>query len=345
MTLLPMILVACVAAPVLEQPVRVADVISGHIHPSLAVTRSGVLLAVYNKQGGGGKELLLCRSTDGGRTWTPPVAIPGIKQCSIYPGSLTELSDGRLLLAWSCYRYKGGSNDNYFRTVHYLLSTDEGATWSEPHDLPVTDPTKFTALRYPLLELTPHRWVWPLYDRTVVFDEKTRELVPFGDGRAHGMVPIVRTPRGTLISGAPNERQGGLQAGKLGKLVRGLRSTDGGQTWQALNVFPPFGVAGYDLTVLPDGRVVLTSIVYEKGDQGELAYELSVSRDDGQTWDFARSVRIYDPGRRIPGRGWPRTVLITPDTFGTLFFDLEPTQSGGPGLFFVRTPLAKLATE
>ena len=33
-------------------------------------------------------------------------------------------------------------------------------------------------------------------------------------------------------------------------MVRGLRSTDNGNTWDALNVFPHFGVAGYDLTVL-----------------------------------------------------------------------------------------------
>src|SRR5205809_508076 len=73
-------------------------------------------------------------------------------------------------------------------------------TWTEPRDLPLTDPSKFTALRYPLLELSPHRWVWPLYDRTIVFDEQTGEISSFGDGRDHGMVPIVRTPRGTLIA-------------------------------------------------------------------------------------------------------------------------------------------------
>jgi hypothetical protein len=325
--------------PAPSQPVRVADVISGHIHPALAVTPGGALLAVYNKQGGGGKELLLCRSTDGGKSWTKPVAIPGIKQCAIYPGSLTVLSDGRIVLAWACYR---GTHDPYHRTAHYMTSADEGVTWSEPHDLPLTDPSKFTALRYPLLEISPHQWVWPLYDRTIVFDERTGKLTPFGDGRDHGMVPIVRTPQGTLISGAPYERRGAL-AGKPGKLVRGLRSTDGGQTWQALNVFPPFGVAGYDLTPLPDGPVVLTSIIYEKDDQGELAYELSVSRDDGQTWDTAHATRIYDPGRKIPGRGWPRTQLIDKDTLGTLFFDLDAEQKGGPGLFFIRTPLAALA--
>ena len=40
--------------------------------------RHGDVLAVYNKQGGGGKELLLSRSTDGGRTWTM-VAAAGLR--------------------------------------------------------------------------------------------------------------------------------------------------------------------------------------------------------------------------------------------------------------------------
>lgn len=209
--------------------------------------------------------------------------------------------------------------------------------------MPLTDPNKFTALRYPLLELSPHQWVWPLYDRTIVFDEKSNQVKPFADGRDHGMVPIVRTPKGTLISGAPYEVRGAL-AMKPGKLVRGLRSTDDGKSWKALNAFPPFGVAGYDLTVLPDGRVVLTSILSETRDQTEYAYELSVSRDDGQTWDTDRAVRIYDPRRRIPGRGWPRTVMVDAATLGTLFFDLDADQPGGPGLFFVRTPLNLLPT-
>lgn len=349
MTFISALLVACLAASMPERPVRVADVIEGHIHPALAVARSGALLAVYNKQGGGGKELLLCRSTDGGRTWTKPVVVPGIKQCSIYPGSLTTLSDGRIVLAWACYR---GSGNALFRTVHYCLSSDEGLTWSEPRDLPLSDPNKFTALRYPLLELSPHEWVWPLYDRTIVFNEQTGQISPFGDGRDHGMVPIVRTRTGTLISGAPWERRGAL-AGKPGKLVHGLRSTDGGQSWQVLNAFPKFGVAGYDLTPLRDGRIVLTSIVRKKGPasesendvQDELAYEMSVSRDDGQTWDTAHAVRIYDPGRRIAGRGWPRTMQIDKGTLGTLFYDLDPQQPGGPGVLFVRTPLAALAEK
>ena len=45
------------------------------------------------------------------------------------------------------------------------------------------------------------------------------------------------------------------------------------------------------------------------------------------------------------GRGWPRTVQIDADTLGTLFYDLDQDQPGGPGVFFVRTPIARLAVK
>ena len=318
-----------------ESPVRVADVIGGHVHPAVCVTGEGDVLAVYNREGGGGKELLLCRSTDGGRTWSEPEAIPGISDCSIYPGSLTTLSDDTIVLHWSCYRVEG---DVRWRQPQYCVSGDHGRSWSEAEDVPLEDLTNYSCLRHPVLEISPREWVLPLYDRTVVFDAETKAVRPFGDGRNHGMVPIVETREGTIISGAP-QADAPVPVGTPGETVRGMRSTDGGATWQALHAFPDFGVAGYDLTVLSNGWIVLTSIVYGVGRDGEWAYELIVSKDDGRTWASDEATIIYNPGRRIGGRGWPRTVQIDDSTLGTLFYDLDADQPGGPGVFFVRTPI------
>ncbi|MCH7686267.1 MAG: exo-alpha-sialidase [Planctomycetes bacterium] len=322
-------------------PVRVADVIDGHVHPSVCVTHSGDVLAVYNKSGGGGKELLLCRSRDGGRTWSTPAAIPVIKDCSIYPGSLTTLRDGRIVLHWSCYRREGKRR---WRVPQYCLSENEGKSWSRPRDLPIDDLTNYSCLRHSVLELDKNRWICPLYDRTVVLDLGSNTIRPFGDGRNHGMVPIVRTAKGTFVSGAP-QANAPVPVGPPGKTVRGLRSTDGGKTWRAINALPYFGVAGYDLTLLENGWIVLTSIVYGVGVDGEWSYELIVSRDDGKTWSDREAVEVYNPGRRISGRGWPRTVQLDKQTLGTLFYDLDPNQPGGPGLFFVRTPIAALSSQ
>ena len=321
-------------------PIRIADVISGHVHPALARTSDGQLLAVYNIEGGGGKELLLCRSDDGGRSWSTPKAISEICDCSIYPGSLSTLSDGRLLLNWSCYRDTG--TENAWREPFFSLSKDGGHHWSAPHAYPITDRTNYACIRHPVIEWTPTQWVCPFYDRTVLYDAGADELATFGDGRNHGMVPIVRTASGTLISGAP-QTEAPVPVGQPGNMVDGLRSTDEGHTWQALHAFPHFGVAGYDLTVLDRGWIVFTAIVYGVGVDGEFAYELFLSKDDGVTWETDKALVIHDPGRRISGRGWPRTVQIDADTLGTLFYDLSPELPDGPGLFFLPTALGDFA--
>ena len=322
--------------PKATPPIRIANVIDGHVHPSFCTTQSGDLLAVYNKQGGGGKELLLCRSTDGGLTWTAPAPIAAISNCSIYPGSLTVLGDGRILLNWSCYRDPEGT---LWREPQFSLSADEGRTWSAPHSYPIAERTNYACIRHALIEWSATEWVCPFYDRTVLYNTATDTITPFGDGRNHGMVPIIRTAKGTLISGAP-QAEAPAPVGVPGNMVDGLRSTDNGKTWTALGVFPHFGVAGYDLTLLANGWVVLTYIVYGVGVDGEFSYELVISRDDGQTWDFDNTVEIYNPQRRIGGRGWPRTVQVDAETLATLFYDLTPEQTDGPGLYVVRTHLA-----
>jgi len=143
---------AACANAVPTPPVRVGNVIDGHVHPSLCVARNGDVLAVYNQQGGGGKELLLSRSKDGGRSWSPAQPIPGIDHCSIYPGSLTTLSTGRIVLQWSCYHSEGGK---LWRQPQYCTSDDDGRTWSKAVAIPLTDLTNYSCLRHPLLELAP----------------------------------------------------------------------------------------------------------------------------------------------------------------------------------------------
>jgi hypothetical protein len=139
-------------------------------------------------------------------------------------------------------------------------------------------------------------------------------------------------------------------------MARGLRSVDGGRSWQALHQLGHFGVCGYDLTVLANGWIVHTAVIYGVGVDGEYSFELWLSQDDGVTFDDQNAAVVYCPGRRITGRGWPRTVQLDDETVGTMFYDLTQEgdeqlspggrvtsgQEGGPSLWFQLTKIAAM---
>src|SRR6187549_2725405 len=78
----------------LPAPVRIETGVSGHIHPALCITRKGTLVAVFCKSEY--KPYLMTRSTDLGKTWSPPELFPATRNSQVYPGSLTTLADGRI---------------------------------------------------------------------------------------------------------------------------------------------------------------------------------------------------------------------------------------------------------
>jgi hypothetical protein len=302
-------------------PVRLASGVSGHIHPAACVTRSGAVLVIYSKSDF--KDLHLSRSDDGGRTWSKPVPFAPTEKLSIYPGSLTTLSDGRIVHAWNTW-YKD-ARDARSRFVQFSLSSDEGKTWSEPKSLP-KNPEAESIVRHPLVERAPNEWLFSLSDQTVVYDPQTEKVIPFGDGQKHGLTPIVRTAKGTLVSGD------------------GQRSTDGGKTWKRITPFPRISSDGwrYDLVALSNGWLAASEVL-GPGVGGE-RWRFVVSRDDGQSWDFENTYEFYNPGRAVGGRACPRTVQLDRETLGTVFYDVDAKQPGGAGVFFLRTPLAKLSS-
>jgi len=310
------------AADDLPAAVRIASGVSGHIHPALAVGKSGAIVVIFSQADF--RDLRVTRSPDGGKTWSDPVAFPHTEKLSIYPGSLTTLADGRLVHAWNTWYTEGAKAKSRF--VQYAVSSDEGKTWAEAKELP-KNPAAQTVIRHPLLELKPNEWLLARSDQTVIHDPTTDRTTPFADERKHGLVPIVRTPPGTLVSGA------------------GLRSTDAGKTWDKITPFPRIGSDGwrYDLTVLRNGWLV-ASEVQGPGIGGE-RWRFVVSRDDGKSWDFDGAVTFYDPGRAIGGRACPRTVQLDRDTLGTVFYDVDAKQAGGAGVFFLRTPVSRLQSK
>lgn len=308
-----------------EEPagyVRIASGVGGHIHPAVCVSKSGTVVVIFSQSDM--KDLRVSRSKDGGRTWSKPTAFEPSAKLSIYPGSLTTLSDGRIVHVWNTWYF----DDKKVKTRHpqFSISTDEGETWSTPRDLP-RNPELQSVNRHPLVELGPRQWLFSLADKTILYDPMTEKVMPFGDGQNHTLVPIVRTVKGTLVSG------------------KGLRSADGGKTWQKITPFPRIGNNGwrFDMTALDNGMLV-ASEVEGPGTGGNL-WRFVVSHDDGQSWDFDGAVTFYNPGRPIGGRACPRTVQLDENTIGTVFYDVDGKQSGGPGVFFLRTPIDMLRAK
>lgn len=307
--------------PELPAPVRLESGVSGHIHPALCITKKGTLVGVFCQREYA--PYLLTRSTDSGKTWSKPELFPHTVKTQVYPGSLTTLADGRIVHAWNDWfnlPEKGRS-----RHVAFSISNDEGVTWSEPKDLAKNKEAKIeSVIRHPFVELSPTAWLLPLMDRTVLYNPATGAETTFGDGRNHGLTPIVRTAKGTLVSG------------------KGLRSTDGGKTWQEVKPFPDVSTQGWrqQMIALKNGWLLASQSI-GPGVGGEKIHFI-ISRDDGLSWDMEHPVEFYNPGRAIGGRACPRSVEIGDQTLGTIFYDIDAKQPGGSGVFFRTMPLARL---
>jgi hypothetical protein len=302
------------------KPVRIAKPVNGHIHPSACVSTKGTIVVTYGHINH--RDLRTTRSSDGGFTWSEPTAFSHTKGKTYYPGSLTTLSDGRLLHCWN--RWDTPLTEKEPRSVLYSFSEDDGVTWSEPLPFP-RDPTVRSIIRHPITELAADKWLVSLSDRTFLFNPQTALASRFGDDRVHGLIPVVRTPAGTFISGA------------------GLRSTDAGSTWSAIDGFPNIIEQGWrhELTCLSNGWL-LASEILGPGFGGE-RIRFAISHDDGLTWK-AR-FEYHNPGRAIVGRACPRTVQLDEKTIGVVFYDISEEQPGGPGLFFLRIPIERLSRE
>lgn len=146
----------------------------GHTHPQITCTLDGTLVvvcaAVLDNESPG-KDCLICfRSEDAGISWSEPTQIApthfkptsvtslgGTGDFECYPGTLTTLPDGRLLLTWTYNGinlppvqqakavapkgggvgagHPGGGDHGAFL---YALSSDNGQSWSDATE--VSDP-------------------------------------------------------------------------------------------------------------------------------------------------------------------------------------------------------------
>ncbi|WP_438484960.1 exo-alpha-sialidase [Streptomyces sp. S186] len=272
--------------------------------PAIVRTVRGTLLAfaegrVHDCGDAGDIDLVLRRSTDGGRTWGPlKVVNHGDGDTHGNPAPLVDRRTGRILLAET---YNKGRTDGLScdvpcdRTPHLQYSDDDGATWSAPRDLTGS--------------IRPRRWnSW------------------YATGPVHGIQLTRGRHAGRLVLGVNAESYAGHRITANHAAL--VHSDDGGTTWKvgALDSWPiaadgTFRQKPSEMTLLErsDGSIYVNGREQDGTDLGNRT--AAVSRDGGDSFTAPfRSIpdlsapMVQASALRLPrsSTGGSRTLLAAP---------------------------------
>ena len=321
-----------------EPVVAVAEAEHHVAFPGICRTRAGDLLIVYRH----GKahvdneaSIRMVRSTDGGHTWGPPSIIADAPEYDDRNSAISCLGDGTLVVCYDIYNL---GEDRY---SFFITSRDEGHTWSPPVRIGA-NPHFRTRSR--ALELTPTRWLFPVYDCS-------------GPDEGQGSFALLYdVESGAWETGVITARHAGLddetavERAADGSLVAILRargkdvpawyhqsvSLDEGRTWSPA---VPTALAGRhapaDLCRLADGRLVCAYSFLNRRSE-----RLAVSRDNGCTWDIESSLPVRSGDPACPGdRAYASCTQVDEETLGTCLYETRAYPQGGR-ILFVRSAIA-----
>ncbi|SEE57659.1 sialidase family protein [Jiangella alba] len=218
------------------------------------VTAAGTLLAFSEARVGtsaddGPKDLVLRRSTDGGRTWGPTTFIEEHHGGAwANPTPVADLRTGRITVFYALNA--AGVSSRVFRRA----STDDGVSWSDAVE--VTD----------LFAGNEHEWTFHLP----------------GPGRG------IQLAGGRLLVEVWHRRSIDVPAADRDYSVSVVRSDDGGRTWQWGGVAPDPAGLGLDearIAQLATGEVILNARL--AGGVSNTSRAVARSRDGGLTFTDA----------------------------------------------------------
>lgn len=295
--------------------------------PSLVTTRRGILLAICEGRGlqegthGDitGNHLVLKRSTDNGRSWSPLEIIRQEPGNSLLGPCTVVTESGRVILVY--HRYLPGTTEHNAsegiegpRVVEVFVTTsdDEGQTWSEARNMTafakqaagwtgiLTGPGIAIQKRrapYPGRIVVPcaHGPVgkWHCY---VICSDDNGDTWSLG-----GEVPdplgnecqVVELSDGQLMINTRSYRKKGCRAAVF--------SQDGGETWSPMQDEPVL------LEPVCQGSILRYSDPLD-GDPSRLLF--SNPNHTGQRVNGTLRLSLDE------GRTWPASIVITPDYFG-----------------------------
>lgn len=248
--------------------------------PAIVRTTGGTLLAfaegrVLDCGDAGDIDIVLKRSTDGGRTWGPlQVVSEGAGDTHGNPAPVVDRATGRVLLAET---YNTGRTDSgncrvpCDRVPHLQYSDDDGLTWSAPRDLSA--------------EILPPRWnSW------------------FATGPVHGIQLSHGHHAGRLVFGVNAETWDGrrVTAGHAALVV----SDDGGEHWRvgATDSWPVAADGTFrqkpsevTLTERTDGSLLVSGREQDGSDLGHRTQAVSLDGGDSFGSPFRALPDLYAP--------------------------------------------------
>ncbi len=250
----------------------------------------------------------VCRSTDGGRTWTRTegVELPSKSRLAaqgivlsdhLFPfGDIIRLADGKLGVCLYAPKSLGVPNSKHEHVSYFFTSADDGLTWTLTGVIGQDDVNETTPLLLPdgsllacgrttlgrhleLFRSADHGATWKAEGPVTASGEHPADLTALADGRIvltygdrNGALPGSKWPDGLPGSGI---------------FPHGIEvrvSSDAGRTWSAPERIATFdGDGGYPATVqLTDGR--LLTAYYAKRTPLHEGYQMATV-----TWKLTRT--------------------------------------------------------
>ena len=224
--------------------------------PSIITTDSGVVLAFAegrknSSSDSGDIDLVLKRSTDGGKTWGDLIVIrdDSTNVCG-NPSPVIDRKTGKIFLlsTWN----RGDDTESEIinmtsvdtRRVYVMNSIDEGLSWSKP--IEITDNVK------------KPNWTW------------------YATGPVHGIQIREGSKKGRMIIPCDH-----IEANTKKYYSHIIYSDDGGSSWNIGGTTPQDQVNECSVAEIGKGKLILNMRNY---DRTQMNRKISVSNDYGESW-------------------------------------------------------------